>query len=394
MTSRAEPRVRMAIACGGTGGHLFPGLAVAGQLVQRDCAVTLLISPKEVDRQAVQNVAGMEVVALPAVGLQRGNRLAFFRAFCQSYRASKRLFKTQPPRVALAMGGFTSAPPILAARALGAQTFLHESNTVPGRANRLLSRVVDRAFVGFPAAAARLHSAKVEVTGTPVRPQIKPRDAADCRSALGLDPARPVLVVMGGSQGASAVNDLVVGTLPLLAGRLPELQWFHLTGPKDLERVKGAYATMGLAAIVHAFFTDMDLALGAATAMVSRAGASSLAELAALRLPAVLVPYPAAADDHQLSNAQAFASTGAALLLRQSAATPDILANMVADLVASPIVREEMRNALKQWHKPLAAQQIANAMLECAGLDAGESPEADFFHPKGKASPEQRRLNT
>src|SRR5207237_7338791 len=125
-------------ACGGTGGHLFPGLAVAEKLVTRGCEVTLLISPKELDQQSVKNAARFEVVTLPAVGLRRGREIAFVRGFTQSYRAARNLFRFRPPRVALAMGGFTSAPPILAAKAAGAQTFLHESNTIPGRANRCL----------------------------------------------------------------------------------------------------------------------------------------------------------------------------------------------------------------------------------------------------------------
>ena len=203
MTPSPHPSVRVAIACGGTGGHLFPGLAVADQLMRRGCAVMLLISPKDVDQQAVRGVSGMEVVTLPAVGLERGGEIAFVRGFIQSYRAAAKLFKSRPPQAALAMGGFTSAPPILAARRAGARTFLHESNTIPGRANRWLSRVVRRAFVGFPTAAVRLHNRNVTVTGTPVRPCFQAREAGACRAALGLDPARPVLLVMGGSQGAS-----------------------------------------------------------------------------------------------------------------------------------------------------------------------------------------------
>src|ERR1051325_1156638 len=162
---------KIAIACGGTGGHLFPGIAVAEQLARRGCRVTLLISTKEVDQQAVKAVIGMEVVTLPAVGLTRGRVLAFLAGFWKSYRAAKKIFQSDPPQAALAMGGFTSAPPILAAKHLGAKTFLHESNTIPGRANRWLSRVVDQAFVGFPQAAGRLHTHNAVTTGTPVRPQ-------------------------------------------------------------------------------------------------------------------------------------------------------------------------------------------------------------------------------
>ena len=209
----------------------FPVLAVADQLMRRGCTVMLLISPKDVDQQAVRGISGMEVVTLPVVGLKRGGEIAFVRGFIQSYRAAARLFKSRPPQAALAMGGFTSAPPILAAKRAGARTFLHESNTIPGRANRWLARVVQRAFVGFPTAAVRLHNRNVTVTGTPVRPGFEAREAGTCRVALGLDPARPVLLVMGGSQGASGINELVLQSLPLLASRMPDLQWFHLTGP-------------------------------------------------------------------------------------------------------------------------------------------------------------------
>jgi UDP-N-acetylglucosamine--N-acetylmuramyl-(pentapeptide) pyrophosphoryl-undecaprenol N-acetylglucosamine transferase len=138
----------------------------------------LLISPKDVDQQAVQVVSGMEVVTLPAVGLRRGGEIAFVRGFIQSYRAAARLFRMRPPQAALAMGGFTSAPPILAAKKAGARTFLHESNTIPGRANRWLARVVQHAFVGFPTAAVRLHNRNVTVTGTPVRLRFQGCEAA------------------------------------------------------------------------------------------------------------------------------------------------------------------------------------------------------------------------
>ncbi len=364
MTNPAPPPLRVAIACGGSGGHLFPGLAVAEQLRRSSAAVTLLISPKEVDQQALSSASGLEIVTLPAVGLTRGGEVAFLRGFARSYRAAKAVFGACPPQAALAMGGFTSAPPVLAARRLGARVFLHESNSIPGRANRWLSWFVHRAFIGFPDAGRRLHTPRVTVSGTPVRSQFQPRQAAGCRAALGLDPARPLLLVMGGSQGASAINSLVSNTLPLLAGRFPHWQWFHLAGSADVEAVKRAYATAGLSPQVHAFFSSMELALGAATAAVSRAGGSSLAELAAMRLPSVLIPYPAATDDHQLHNARVLEDTGAARLLEQKAATPESLANLLADLVENSAARATMQEALGRWDRPRAAAQIAQSILE------------------------------
>ncbi len=363
MSAHPSSPIRVAIACGGTGGHLFPGLAVAAQLVPRGCAVTLLISPKEVDQQAVKAAAGMEFVTLPAVGLKRGGELAFLRGFIQSYRAAKTLFQARPPHAALAMGGFTSAPPLLAAKRSGAQTFLHESNTIPGRANRWLSWVVERAFVGFPATGARLHAQNVTTTGTPVRPQFQPQNAVECRTALGLAPARPVLLVMGGSQGASGINEMVLQALPVLTRLAPELQCIHLTGPGEEQKVRAAYAAAGCSAVVHAFFGEMELVLGAATVALSRSGASSLAELAAMRLPAVLVPYPVATDNHQFHNARAFEAAGAARLLEQKAGTPETLAGMILELVRNASARERMQASLAQWHTPHAAQEIAEAML-------------------------------
>jgi len=361
----------VAIACGGTGGHLFPGLAVAGQILTHGGSVTILISPKEVDQQAVKSAQGMAIVTLPSVALQRGHRLAFLRGFWQSWRAARKLFNSRRPDAVLAMGGFTSAPPVLAARGLGVKAFLHESNTIPGRANRWLARVVDQAFVGFPQTEARLPSRQVTVTGTPVRPQFQVRDVAACRAALGLDASRPVMLVTGGSQGAHGLNEIILSTLPMLARHALRWQWLHLTGPQDADRVRQAYEKLGLAAIVHPFLADMELALGAATACVSRAGASSLAELAAVRLPALLIPFPAAADNHQYYNARAYEESGAAKLLEQRDATPEKVSGRLRELVEDIAAREVMKAALARWQAPKAAERIAGLILQAVPRSAG-----------------------
>jgi UDP-N-acetylglucosamine--N-acetylmuramyl-(pentapeptide) pyrophosphoryl-undecaprenol N-acetylglucosamine transferase len=353
----------VAIACGGTGGHLFPGLAVAGELKQRGCEPMLLVSPKEVDQQAARSATGLEVATLPAVALERGRALAFGWGFCRSFATARRWFRQRPCTAVLGMGGFTSAPPILAGRMEGAATFLHESNTIPGRANRWLARVVDQAFVAFPSAAARLRNANVVTTGTPVRPQFKPAPAGNCRLALGLDAAAPVLLILGGSQGASGINELVLGALPVLRSNAPSLQFLHLTGPRDLERVQTAYAAAGARALVRSFLTEMELAMGAATLAVSRAGGSSLAELAAMRVPALLIPYPAAADDHQRHNARALADAGAAALLEPRGATAESLGAQVLRLLRDETGCERMRAELVRWHAPRAAADIAERMV-------------------------------
>ena len=380
----------IAIACGGTGGHLFPGLAVAEQLSARGCDVALLISPKDIDQQAVKSAmerrsptrpvegnhtqhagsetgAPLQIFTLPAVGLQNRNYFSFAKSFWKSFRTARKIFQARPPVAVLAMGGFTSAPPVLAARKFGAKTFLHESNTIPGKANRFLARFVDEAFVGFPEAANRLRAKKTSVTGTPVRPQFSPSSifhppsSAGCRTALGLDPDRPTILVVGGSQGARGLNDLILSALPLLKEK--SWQWLHLTGVADFAKVEAAYRALGIRADVKPFLVEMELALGAATACVSRSGASSLAEVAAMRLPSVLVPLPTAADNHQMTNALAFEKTGAAKLLEQKISTPEQVAIVLAELVGDESVRSKMQAALAQWHAPTAAADIAEKIL-------------------------------
>lgn len=357
----SSPKPLVAIACGGTGGHLFPGLAVAGELTRRGCDVALLISPKDVDQQAVKTATGVTIHTLPAIGLQGKNYLPFLASFGKSLFAAWKIFHRRRPAAVLAMGGFTSAPPVFAGKDLGAKTFLHESNTIPGKSNRFLSRFVDAAFVGFPETAARLKTKKIIVTGTPVRPQFQIGDVEKKLITLGLEPSLPTVLVVGGSQGARGLNDLVLSALPLLGEE--NWQWLHLTGAADFEKVRAAYATLGFKAVVKPFLAEMDLALGAATACVSRAGASSLAEIAAMRLPSVLVPLPTAAENHQFFNAAAFEKTGAAKLLDQKTSAPEKVAAAISELVENESVRSQIQAALAQWHAPNAAAEIAEHIL-------------------------------
>jgi UDP-N-acetylglucosamine--N-acetylmuramyl-(pentapeptide) pyrophosphoryl-undecaprenol N-acetylglucosamine transferase len=351
------------IACGGTGGHLFPGLAVAEELRQRGFRVTLMVSPKEVDQQAIASISEMGIVTLPAVGLSRGGWIRFMAGFCKSYNQARCLFAHQRPDVVLAMGGFISAPPVAAGKRCGAKTFLHESNSIPGRANRWLARWVDGAFVYFSTAARQLRAKRVIVSGMPVRPQfLRPLAVIEARTALKLKPDAPVLLVMGGSQGAAKINDLALAAAPALRQAVPDLQFMHLSGARDWEKVRGGYQTLNIPALVNSFFDDMGTALAAADVAVSRAGASSLAELAARQLPSVLIPYPTAADNHQHFNARAFVQSGAASMLQQETATAAQLANEILDLLRDK-KRSAMRQALSAWHAPGAAAQIAEKIL-------------------------------
>ena len=359
----SHPCASAVIACGGTGGHLFPGLAVADELRRRGCRVTLMVSPKDVDQRAIASISGMGIVTLPAVGLNRGGWINFLAGFWKSYRLARQLFAHQRPDVVLAMGGFVSAPPVAAGKRCGAKTFIHESNSIAGRANRCLARWVDGAFVYFSAAQQQLRAKRVEVSGMPVRPQfLLPLTEAHARTTMGLNPSAPVVLIMGGSQGASKVNELALAAVPNLRLAAPDLQFLHLTGAQDLEKVRAGYQAHGVSAVVRAFCHEMEVALAGADVAVSRAGASSLAELAARSVPSVLIPFPTSSDNHQYCNALAFAQSGAARMLQQETALPGPLAQEILDLLDAS-KRSAMQQALAAWHAPGASAQIADSIL-------------------------------
>lgn len=368
---------RIAIACGGTGGHLYPGLAVAERLWEREAEVTLFVSSKEVDQRALRTERRFPAVLLPAVGFSVLRCFGFAARFWRSYRISQGHFREWTPGVLLSTGGFTSAGPALAARSMGIPVVLHEANAIPGRANRWLARFAQGGYVYFPEAAHRMKCRDVKVVGMPVREQFQESDPLACRPALGLAVDRPVLLVMGGSQGARALNELMVKAAPELAKRVPGLQVLHLTGTHDEERIRKAYQAAGIHAVIRPFLTEMELAIGAADLAVARAGASSIAELAAMRLPAILIPYPFASDNHQLANARALERTSAAWTLSQSDATPERFATETGRLLTMEKNRAALRRGMAEWHRPDAAAVLAEELLTLARRRAAPMPEGE-----------------
>ncbi len=381
MTSNPECHPHVAIACGGTGGHLFPGIAVGSEVLTRGGRVTLFVSEKEVDRQAARSVRDMAIVALPSVGLVRGGLFAFVRGLLRSRSQARARFRVDAPQLVLAMGGFTSAGPVLASRAVGAACFLHDSNTIPGRANRWLEHFADEAFVAFPEAQARFKIPS-QVTGTPVRHEFQSVNPVRAREALGLRPNDPVLLIMGGSQGAAGINRLALEALPALVERFPLLQFVHLTGAADLDVVQSTYYRLGVKALVQVFCAEMHHALGAATLAISRAGGSSLAELATTRTPAVLVPFPAAVDQHQKFNAAAMTRSGAAIAVDQSNVSGAEFGSMLIELLSHPAKLAALRERLSNWQPPAAAAHIVDAMF--ARLPVPRPHPQPLSHPMGE----------
>ena len=362
------------IACGGSGGHFYPGLSVARKLYNAGCDIILVVTEKEVDQVVTGAEHGIRVERMPAVGFSKEHFFRFFINFFKSYRKARRLFASEHPGAVLGMGGFSSAPTVLAAPKKNCKSFIHEGNSIPGRANRLVAPFVHTCFIHFPDSASMLRSHRKLVTGMPVRDVFVPMNddgVRGCRMALGLNPDLPTLLVMGGSQGARAINHIMRDSLKKLKKKMPTLQIIHLTGKNDYAEIKKSYETKGIQALVKEYFSEMELAMGAATLIVSRSGASSLAESATMGVPSILIPLPSAADNHQYFNAAAFEKTGAAVLLKQDTLTPDIFTGKVIELLRDGKRRLAMKKALSEWHEQEAAETVARQIIEAAFPDAG-----------------------
>jgi len=345
-------------------------MAIGRALIERGCNVALMVSAKAVDQLATRGVSDFEIVTVPAEQLSRTAPLNFVRGASRSFTLARALFKERNPAAVLGMGSFTSVGPMLAAKSLGIRTFLHEANALPGKANRYLAPLVDKVFLGFHDSKGALRQTNVEVTGTPVREEIAAGDPSASRMALGLHPQRPTILIMGGSQGATALNQLIVKALPDLLTRWPDLQFIHLSGASDFASVQAAYKAAGAKGLVAPFLTEINYALNAATVAIARSGASTLAEFATVRLPALFIPLPTAADDHQTLNAHALVKTGAALLLQQREATPERLVQKLSGLLDSPETRAFTQHELGKWQFPNPAQVVADRILESIGWEA------------------------
>ena len=351
------------IACGGTGGHLFPGIAVAEVLRERGHEVLLFVSEKEIDSLALSTRSQFQFEKLPTVGLPSIYSPAIFgflKRFAESFSRCRSIYQKFKPEVVLGMGGFTSTAPILAGRLRGISTLLHESNAIPGKANRLAAKMVRAVLLGFKEAAQFFPKARTEITGTPIRTELKRLERQSAREKLGLERDVTTMLVMGGSQGASGINQAIIKSLPLL--RDAALQVIHLTGTRDERLVAENYRRERIAAHVAAFHHHMEEVYSAADFAVARSGAASLAELAFFELPTILIPFPYAADDHQTRNAEIFARAGAAFILKESELTPELLTQKIREMIAHPDQLRKMADRSSRLAPRDAANRVAATM--------------------------------
>lgn len=353
------------IACGGTGGHLFPGIAVGEALASRGHRVTLLISEKKIDAIAASGHPGMRFEKMPFLAMPRlcSPRMPrFLLGLWRGIRACRRLIREEKVDAVLGMGGFTSFAPLYAGRREHRHTFIHESNAVPGKANRLNARYADTVLCGLAPCAGHFASHRdVRVIGTPVRAAMKESPTEDPHAFFKLDPRRKTLLVMGGSQGARGVNRAICLGLDALESM--DLQVLHIAGPGDYEEVRDAYARHPLLSQhVAAFCHRMDLAWRVADLAIARSGASTMAELACFGVPSLLIPYPHAADDHQTRNAEVFAAAGAARLMPENDLNPERLSQAIREILLDPAREAAMREAVRAQDKPDCAERIADLM--------------------------------
>jgi UDP-N-acetylglucosamine--N-acetylmuramyl-(pentapeptide) pyrophosphoryl-undecaprenol N-acetylglucosamine transferase len=355
--------VRVLIAGGGTGGHLYPGIALARELLRRDPStqVSFVGSASGIEARVVPR-EGFELDLIHVAGLKgksRVERTIGFGLLPIAVIDSWRVIARRRPDVVVGVGGFASGPVLALAALFGYPTMLLEQNALPGVTNRLLARFVRAAAVNFEAALSYFPRTGF-VAGNPVRPEFFPaqNEEANDRSNRPRDAAR--VLIFGGSQGAHAINVAMVEAAPRLAASGIRLAITHQTGERDLDLVRAEYERAGLAARVEAFIFQIDGEMKAADVVICRAGATTLAELAASRTPAILVPLPTATDDHQRKNAEVFAKTGAAIVIDQRDLTGDALTRALGELMTDPDRRARMSAAAKTLARPDAAQRIAD----------------------------------
>ena len=361
-------RKHFVIACGGTGGHLFPGLAVAEVLHEHGHEVLLLVSEKEIDAIALQDHPEFRVEKLPSIGMPALLSPAFIRFLRRSWESfsyCRQLHRRYRPAAVLGMGGFTSAAPILAAHLLGIPTYIHESNAIAGRANKVAARWVNKVLLGFEACRPCFPKSECHVTGTPVRRDLGKRLSRDeVLTSFNLSADQKTILVMGGSQGAGKINQLLFRSAQLFQEMSHEMpvQIIHLTGERDDGLAAINYQREGVSAYVASFYHRMNEAYSAADLVISRAGAASLSEIAHFGLPSILIPFPFAAERHQHHNAAIFKEAGAAEVLEESEITPESLTRLIANLLGDERRRERMSQAATALLPEHAAEEIATIM--------------------------------
>ena len=352
----------------GSGGHLIPALQVAAALAKSGQRVKVWYANRPNTAPLLQALAHAQTQATYDVSaMATSEHATLWRRLweCKElYASSRRFFDASAPDVVVGFGGWFCAPIILAARKQQISCLLHEQNVSLGRANRLLARLVDRVAVSFPETRYRLNGTQSLVTGLPVREAIGRGERNAAASKFGVEAKRPTLLVLGGSQGARAVNQLVIDLIAQLSAKeRAQWQWLHITGLNDEGRIRRAYMRGGLTAWVAPYLVQMEQAYALADVVIARAGASTIMELARCGKPAVLIPYPYAGG-HQRLNARLVEAVGGAVVIEEGKSAARRLGGVVRHLLLDVRLRTMMGNQVRQLAMPDATARLTKAILE------------------------------
>ncbi len=353
---------RWIIAGGGTGGHLYPGLAIAEALREADPQAQVLFVGTERGIEArVVPAQGYALETIKVQGIKNRGLAALAKAALQvplSILASMALIRRFRPSAVLGVGGYASGPVLIAAWLLGVPTAIQEQNALPGVTNRILGRFVRRVFTSWPGTSG-FAAPRILECGNPIRAAIRARG--------GDTEERFTVLVFGGSQGARTINHAMAAAAPLLADMKDRLRIVHQTGRDPDVDAAAVYRAAGIEADVRPYFDDMPAQYAGASLAICRAGATSLAELAAAELPAILIPFPFAADNHQEKNADVFVHAGAARKLRNADTTGETLAAAIRELSGDSVALEKMRDGMRSLARPGAARNVVDRLLALSG---------------------------
>jgi UDP-N-acetylglucosamine--N-acetylmuramyl-(pentapeptide) pyrophosphoryl-undecaprenol N-acetylglucosamine transferase len=356
----------LVIAGGGTGGHLFPGIAVAQEFAQRETSnrVLFINAGRSLEKRVLSDLGWpSQTIAIEGIkGRGRWRQLVAASKIPKATWQSGRILKQFAADAVLGVGGYSAGPVVFAARYSGIVTALHEQNQLPGVTNRILGRMVDRIYLSFDQSKAHFAGAAVQITGNPVRDEII---ALAGRSKRRGDVSEQIfnILVIGGSQGAHAINMAMIEAMPLLTQK-QNVRITHQTGDQDRVAVKRAYEQMQIPAVVQPFFTDMADRYRRSDLIVCRAGATTVAEITVIGKAAFFIPFPYAADDHQTRNAQALVDAGAAEMIAQSELSGQVLAGVIDKLAKDRRQLTLMENNARALGRPDAAQKIVDDIYE------------------------------
>jgi UDP-N-acetylglucosamine--N-acetylmuramyl-(pentapeptide) pyrophosphoryl-undecaprenol N-acetylglucosamine transferase len=358
--------MKLIIAGGGTGGHLFPGIAVAEELMSRGPEHQVLFVGTEngIEGRLLPRL-GWPHRFIPAAGVRGKGTLGQLKGLITllfGYAESRKVLKDFRPDLVLGVGGYASAPLVLAARGMQIPRFIHEQNAIPGSTNRMLSHVADVVFISLESSARFFPKDRTLLTGNPLRRAILEQVGQAAGEVAAPESKR--LLVFGGSAGAHSINEAVLAAVPLLAAQFPTLSITHQTGEKDLEAMRAGYAGAGFAATVVPFIDNMAAAYHAADLIICRAGATTIAEVTACGKPCLFIPYPHAVDDHQRRNAEALLGAGAAIMLLERELTGDRLAQEIGSLLGDPGKLAAIGAAASSLARLDAAKVIVDEMLK------------------------------